>query len=237
VQSFESCMNRSQANQEQLLTSLCAKDTLIVLTMIIAFLSVLATLIAFSSNAATAFSVRPLTSSRLSPSFRPLNAAKYRELEDLQFEEDDGEVIRVKVKDIERDWTYDGYKAEGDMSVDLFLPGSSKIKGCVFFMHGFSQYPVAYRKTLKKVSDEADVAIIAVETGVTTKVSRDKDKQYGLQRAVSQDTAQCIRMVKEGDECFAKHGIPKNVPLGICGHSMVSKRVSEICVSLFTFKH
>ena len=82
-------------------------------------------------------------------------------------EPDQEGVKRIPVRNIEREWTYEDYTADGEFSVDLFLPDGD-VKGVVFFMHGFSQYPIAYRSTLKKMSDYANVAVVAVETGLTS---------------------------------------------------------------------
>jgi len=159
-------------------------------------------------------------------------AFKVKKAADLLGKDKDGNVIRVPVKDIERDWIFDGFKAEGDFSVDLFLPEDQEIKGCAFFMHGFSQYPVAYYGMLKDACEAAGVAIIAVETGLTSEgVLSESFKskltgsnpQYVLQRAVSEDTKQCIRMLEEGDEAFAEYGVTKKAVgenIAVMGHSM-----------------
>jgi len=95
-------------------------------------------------------------------------------------------------------------------------------------MHGFSQYPVAYRQTLANACEAASVAIIAVETGATDKFVRKKADgitglQSSLQRAISEDTKQCINMVLEGDEAFAEYGVTKCAvgnKIAVMGHSM-----------------
>jgi len=146
--------------------------------------------------------------------------------------DNEGNVIRIPVKDIQRDWSFEDYEAEGEFSADVFVPADGQIKGCAFFMHGFSQYPVAYYETLIESVEASGVAIIAVETGLTSKgVLGESMKaklkrvspQFVLQRAVSEDTKQCIRMLKEGSDAFADLGITKNAvgnKIAVMGHSM-----------------
>jgi hypothetical protein len=60
---------------------------------------------------------------------------------------------KPEVRNFERDWTFsedngDIYEAKGKMKAKIFLPEEGKVKGCVFFMHGFSQFTLAYRDTL-----------------------------------------------------------------------------------------
>lgn len=165
--------------------------------------------------------------------------AKSRSMPDISDDDNESGVNRIRVKNIEREWTWgndkddDGhYIAQGEFSADVFIP-EGKIKGCVFFMHGFSQYPIAYRKTLKQTADNANVAIIACETGLTSSIvlkdvaskplSFITDRtwpQFALQRALSEDTKQCIHMVLDNDQTFREYGIHKKLPLGVCGHSM-----------------
>ena len=139
---------------------------------------------------------------------------------------------------IKRDWEYeddngDVYKSSGRMTIKVFLPEEGDVKGCVYFMHGFSQYTEAYEDTLAKVANYANVAIISPETGITSpivvcgifcnlkKLLTDFNwSQFVLQRALSEDTKQCIRMVINGDEVFKNLGIPEDVPMGVAGHSM-----------------
>lgn len=162
----------------------------------------------------------------------------------------EGNVIRVPVKDIQRDWSFEDYEAEGEFSADVFVPADGKIKGCAFFMHGFSQYPVAYYETLMESVEASGVAIIAVETGLTSKgVLGESMKaklkrvspQFVLQRAVSEDTKQCIRMLKEGSDAFADLGITKNAvgnKIAVMGHSMgggLSFPVAADCGVDYTF--
>lgn len=158
-----------------------------------------------------------------------LSATKSRSMPDAAVEDEEGVTV-VKAKNIERDWNVGDYKADGAFTADVIIP-DGEVKGCAFFMHGFSQFPKAYMKTLKRVSDNANIAIIAVETGVTSDIVRngedkpeEKDSkqwlQLCLQRAVSEDTKQCIRMVLDGDEAFSEYNIGNSVPLGVCGHSM-----------------
>jgi len=155
-------------------------------------------------------------------------AAKVRSMADLIGKDKDGNVVRVPVKNIEREWSDGDFKADGEFSADLFLPEEKEIKGCAFFMHGFSQYPVAYRQTLSEACEVAGVAIIAVETGVTDKFVR-KDAegksglQFNLQRAILEDTKQCIKMVLDGDEAFAEYNVTKKTVgknIAVMGHSM-----------------
>lgn len=176
--------------------------------------------------------------------FKTYFMAKSRTMPDIEEKDDDGNVVRIPVKNIERDWTwydetYGEYDAEGEFSVDLFLPlnnnnGKKEIKGCAFFMHGFSQYPIAYRETLKEAAESSKVAIIAVETGITSEIVLNdvlnKPKgagsdwaQFVLQRAVSEDTKQCIKMVLAGDDVFEEYGITKRAVenrIAVMGHSM-----------------
>ena len=153
--------------------------------------------------------------------------------------DEEGNVMRIPVKNIKRDWTWTKgdivYKADGEFDVDLFLnEDPKKIKGVAFFMHGFSQYPIAYRNTLKKAAEKTDVAIIAVKTGIGSKIVlggiKDKPKGVGrewtqvvLQRAVSEDTKQCIKMVLDGDDVFEEYGVTASAVKGkmaVMGHSM-----------------
>lgn len=161
--------------------------------------------------------------------------AKSQTMPDILPDQDIAEsgVDRIRVKNIEREWTWgDDYTATGEFSVDTFIP-EGEIKGCVFFMHGFSQYPVAYQKTLKLTADNANIAIIACETGLTSGIvlkdiaskpfsfiTEPSWPQFALQRALSEDTKQCIDMVLKNDEAFKEYGITKDLPLGVCGHSM-----------------
>ena len=142
---------------------------------------------------------------------------------------------------IKRDWKWDGYEATGDFDVNIFVPdhnmGKGNIKGCAFFIHGFLQGPSAYSCTLQKAAETANVAIIAVKTGICDKhiilegmgripfVRRFNpvSLSFVLQCAVSEDTKQCIRMVLKGDQVFQKYGINKNIvkkKMAVMGHSM-----------------
>mmetsp|Transcript_28474 Transcript_28474/g.59653 ORF Transcript_28474/g.59653 Transcript_28474/m.59653 type:complete len:429 (-) Transcript_28474:52-1338(-) len=161
-------------------------------------------------------------------------AAAVRSMPELLGIDKDGNTVRIPVKNIERDWSFDDYEATGEFSTNLFLPKDRKVKGCAFFMHGFSQYPIAYRQTLIDACDSASVAIIAVDTGLTSegvlnesmksKLKRGSDSpQFILQRAVSEDTKQCIRMVMEGNDLFAEYGVKKSTvgnKIAVMGHSM-----------------
>jgi hypothetical protein len=172
----------------------------------------------------------------ITSSVAPLNAASI--IKDLLTKDNkSGGVKSIQIKNIERDWTWkeegaEDYVAEGDFKIDAFIP-EGKVKGCVFFMHGFSQYPVAYKETLEAVAESANVAVLACRTGLTSGIvlSDVKSKplsfitdrtwpQFALQRALSQDTVQCIKMVLENDPTFKEYGITKNLPLGLAGHSM-----------------
>ena len=155
--------------------------------------------------------------------------AKVTDMPDLENKDDDGMLLRTPRKNIERKWSFEGYESSGEMTVDFFLPEDGMVKGCAFFMHGFSQYPEAYCTTLKRAADKANVAILAVETGITSgfvlkeALKNRSDAQLVLQRAVSQDTNQCIKMVLEGNDVFKEYGITKkNVAkrVGVMGHSM-----------------
>jgi hypothetical protein len=153
------------------------------------------------------------TPSSNDPSFA--SGVLHRKLKDMVF--DDGDIL--KVDEIDRE---DG----SNFKVNIILPSEAKeTKGAAFFMHGFSQYPKAYRKTLKQIADESQIVIIAVETGVISSevlkevVKREENPQHILQKAVATDTMQCIQMVQNRQEPFAEY-IPKNVPLGLIGHSM-----------------
>lgn len=163
----------------------------------------------------------------------PMNIARDPSLMlDLFGKDRNGNVIRVPVKNIERDWNFEGIEGTGKFSAQLFMPEDGEIRGCAFFMHGFSQYPVAYYETLKTACEEAKVAVIAVETGITSsgvfieavKARRsDLTPQDILQRALSEDTKQCIRMLKNGDDAFAEQGVTKSAvgdKIAVMGHSM-----------------
>jgi hypothetical protein len=163
----------------------------------------------FASHASFETSLSALDTTRLGKSIL------HRKLKDMVF--DDGDIL--KVNEIDRE---DG----SDFKVNIILPSEAKeTKGAAFFMHGFSQYPKAYRKTLTKIADESQIVIIAVETGVISSEvlkevrKREENPQYILQKAVATDTMQCIQMVQDRQELFAEY-IPKNVPLGLIGHSM-----------------
>lgn len=155
--------------------------------------------------------------------------AKVTDMPDLESKDDDGRLLRTPRKTIERNWSFEGYESSGEMTVDFFLPEDGVVKGCAFFMHGFSQYPEAYCTTLKRAADKANVAILAVETGISSgfvlreALKNRSEAQFVLQRAVSQDTNQCIKMVLEGNDVFKEYGITmKNVAkrVGLMGHSM-----------------
>jgi hypothetical protein len=142
---------------------------------------------------------------------------KSKKLKDMVF---DGGDIRLKVIKIARE---DG----SDFKVNIILPSEDKkAKGVAFFMHGFSQYPKAYCKTLKKIADESQIVIIAVETGVISSavlkevLQFQNNPQFILQKAVATDTMQCIEMVQDHQEPFAEYIPNKKVPLGLIGHSM-----------------
>ena len=148
----------------------------------------------------------------------------------LEADPDEGMVekrVVGEIKQIDRTWTWtddngEEFIPDGEIEMDVFYPegSSSKPKGAVFFMHGFSQYPVAYEKTLRAMATNANVVVFAVETGITSSVARGpicSDQQFWLQRAVSQDTIQLIQMMKAGELSPA---IDSEVPIGLCGHSM-----------------
>lgn len=162
--------------------------------------------------------------------------AKSKSMPDIVQKDEDGKVIRIPVKNIERDWTWEDYTATDEFSCDLFVPENGQVKGCAFFMHGFSQYPVAYRKTLKQACEASNVAIVAVETGLLSSIVQEESKkvsffkrkeamQFFVQRAVSEDTKQCIRMILGGSDVFAEYGVTKKAvgnKIAVMGHSMVS---------------
>lgn len=139
---------------------------------------------------------------------------------------------RPTTKRIERDWTYvddngDEYKSSGRFKVKVFVPeDGTKVKGCAFFMHGFSQYTKAYSDTLQRVSNGAGIAVISADTGITSILGDvitnpfGPNPQFVLQRKLSEDTKQCIQMILDGSDEFKEFGIGKNVPMGVCGHSM-----------------
>lgn len=150
---------------------------------------------------------------------------------DLEEEDKDGNILKVPRKKIVRDWSFDGYTATGEMTADFFLPEVGGIKGCAFFMHGFSQYPIAYCNTLQKSANKANVAIIAVETGVTDDIvlrnlvadGKRLAPPYVLQRAISNDTKQLIRMLLDKDDIFKEYGIARKFcknKIAVMGHSM-----------------
>mmetsp|Transcript_872 Transcript_872/g.1065 ORF Transcript_872/g.1065 Transcript_872/m.1065 type:complete len:317 (-) Transcript_872:251-1201(-) len=159
-------------------------------------------------------------------------AYKVKDVADILGKDKDGNVIRVPVKNIERNWRFEEYEAKGEFSADLFIPEDGKIKGCAFFMHGFSQYPVAYYSMLKNACETAGVAILAVETGLTSDTVLSESMkakfsgvspQFILQRAVLEDTKQLIRMLQEGDGAFADYGVTKSAVgnrIAVMGHSM-----------------
>lgn len=149
---------------------------------------------------------------------------------DILGKDEDGNVLRVPVRNIERDWEFDGYTADGEFVADLFLPENKEITGCAFFMHGFTQYPIAYYGMLKETCETAGIAILAVETGFTDVFSdalravlTGLPPTYILQRAVSEDTKQLIRMLKAGDGAFAEYGLTLDAVgdnIAVMGHSM-----------------
>mmetsp|Transcript_21303 Transcript_21303/g.31984 ORF Transcript_21303/g.31984 Transcript_21303/m.31984 type:complete len:383 (+) Transcript_21303:110-1258(+) len=187
------------------------------------------TLIALHAIGSDAFS--PLTPSQITRkpgAAAPLSATNFDVLSDRG---------GVKRRRIEREWTYtedDGteYEGKGKFETYVFLP-EGEVKGCAVFMHGFSQYTLAYRETLLRVAKKANIAIISPETGITSgivlgellskplELIKDRNRaQFVLQRALSEDAKQCIRMVMDGEEVFKDLKIKKNTPLGVCGHSM-----------------
>lgn len=93
-------------------------------------------------------------------------------------------------------------------------------------MHGFSQYTKAYSDSLQKCADAAGIAVISVDTGITSILGDVITNPFGpkppfvLQRKLSEDTKQCIQMIMDGSDEFKEFGIGKNVPMGVCGHSM-----------------
>lgn len=105
---------------------------------------------------------------------------KSKSMPDIVEKDGDGKVIRIPVKNIERDWTWEDYTASGEFSCDLFVPENGQVKGCAFFMHGFSQYPVAYRKTLKQACEASNVAIVAVETGLLSSIVQEESKKVSF---------------------------------------------------------
>ncbi len=147
---------------------------------------------------------------------------------------------RPQTKRVDRDWTYveengDIYKGKGSIEVKIFQPNND-IKGYVFFMHGFSQYTEAYCNILQKVADYANVAVFSVDTGITSRIVfgellskpfaliKDGNRaQFVLQRALSEDTKQCIHMLQDGkfDTILkSETNIDRKIPVGIAGHSM-----------------
>jgi hypothetical protein len=179
------------------------------------------------ATAFTPYSNVPSFVSRTSPEASPSalgllgkqkdKQVKYKKLKDKCF---NGGGIRIKVNRITRE---DG----SDFKVNIILPSEDKkVKGVAFFMHGFSQYPKAYCKTLKKIADESQIVIIAVETGVISSAVLQEvlefqdNPQFILQKAVARDTMQCIQMVQNRQEPFAECIPNKKVPLGLIGHSM-----------------
>ena len=140
---------------------------------------------------------------------------------------------RPTTKKVSRNWIYVDNKGEetigkGKITVKVFLPEdeSKAVKGCAFFMHGFSQYTKAYSDTLQKVSNGASIAVISADTGITSIIGDvitnplGPNPQFVLQRKLSEDTKQCIQMIIDGSDEFKEFGIGKNVPIGVCGHSM-----------------
>ena len=129
-----------------------------------------------------------------------------------------------KIVEVKRNIGNGRFKAEIILPEDRNKP----VKGVVFFMHGFSQYPKAYRKTLVNVANDTEVGIVAVQTGflspqVIWDVIKGLGKQsppYFLQKALLEDTTQCIKMVKDSNKIFADVGIPNGRPTGLIGHSM-----------------
>jgi len=160
------------------------------------------------------------------------------EILDEKLANDEGNVKKRKRVKLERDWTFkrdngEEYKASGKMNLKVFYPNEPTIKGCAFFMHGFSQYPKAYRKTLQEAADKANVVIVASETGIFSpfvlsgifshldKVIKDRTfTQFFLQMALSEDTKQTIRMILENDKSFTDIGLNSRLPMAVCGHSM-----------------
>eukprot|EP00957_Ditylum_brightwellii_P066649 5057945-Ditylum_brightwellii.AAC.1 len=117
-------------------------------------------------------------------------------------------VICIPVKNIKRNWSFQNYKTKGEFSADLFIPKDGKINGCVFFMYGFFQCPIAYYTMLKNTCNTAGVAILAVNTGLTfdTVLSKNIKANFAimsphflLQHTVLEYTKQLIQMLQEGD--------------------------------------
>jgi len=153
---------------------------------------------------------------------------KVAAIADILGKDKDDNVISVPVKNIERDWSFEDFEGCGEFSVNLIVPEDRKVKGCAFFMHGF------YHKMLKEACENSQVAVIAVETGVTwnaaliesMNIRREctcETPQFILQRCLSEDTKQCIRMLKEGSDVFAEYGVTKSAvgnKIAVMGHSM-----------------
>lgn len=163
-------------------------------------------------------------------SFEKLDDLKFDKVEagELAFDKDIDKAgktpIVFKRAKIERTW--EGARDGSEMKLDVIVPPTGKPKGVVCFMHGFSQYPMAYRNTLKDISERAGIAIVAVETGLTSSqvlsdtISRVGNPQYVLQRAVAKDTLQCMQMIKNGEAPFNEFPQSARSKLGVFGHSM-----------------
>jgi hypothetical protein len=186
-------------------------------------------------TAFTPYSNVPSFASRTSPEASPSALGLFGTKEAVQVKKQFGKVVKTKKL---KDMVFDGgdillkvntiAREDGsEFKVNIILPSEDKkAKGVAFFMHGFSQYPKAYCKTLKKIADESQIVIVAVETGVISSavlkevLKREDNPQFILQKAVATDTMQCIQMVQNRQEPFAEHIPNTKVPLGLIGHSM-----------------
>lgn len=124
---------------------------------------------------------------------------------------------------VKRLWT----GGRNSMYVDWVLPeDASDIRGVIFFLHGFSQEPKAYRPTLEHVSNQLKVAIFAPEVDLDSpQVLEDVagkvgDSQFCLQRALAFDAIQCIDMTIQRQPPFSNFLPSSSLPIGVAGHSM-----------------
>lgn len=159
--------------------------------------------------------------------------------EEVEECEEDKEEVEEGEKKVE-----EGEKKVEEFTAMIFVPADRDIKGCAFFMHGFSQSPRAYYSMLKNACETAKVAIIAVETNLTSKCMltgtiksavAGASLEYVLQHAVVEDTVQLIEMLNRGDGAFDDFGISKSAVgnrIAVMGHCMgggLSFRVAARC--------
>ena len=120
----------------------------------------------------------------------------------------------------------------GRYIVDLALPAQkASPKGIVCFLHGFSQYPLAYWDTLHELATDLGVLIGAPETGIFSlrvlrrwlsgEFGRSPDAlQESLQRTLAEDALQMLDLMRQRAPPFDDLELSEDLPRAMMGHSM-----------------